>query len=134
MVDLGMTDGSMNLTGAESRSWRGFADTRLYDCLLRLPVALWFLTLGAIFVGDTVAAVDDIRASGLDAFSVAQLVSRICLFSFFTLIAWLTLVRARPLAQAAGLQPRVSALLGCYLVCGFGFLPANPHLGAGLPI
>jgi protein-S-isoprenylcysteine O-methyltransferase Ste14 len=134
MVDLGMADGSMNLTGAAWRSWRGFADTRLYDCLLRLPVALWFLTLGTIFVGDTVAAVDDIRASGLDAFSVAQLVSRICLFAFFTLIAWLTLVRARPLAQAAGLQPRVSALLGCYLVYGFGFLPANPHLGAGLHI
>jgi protein-S-isoprenylcysteine O-methyltransferase Ste14 len=134
MANLGMADDSVNPAAAAWRLWYAFSDTRLYDRLLRLPVALWFLSLGAIFVRDIAGAVDGIRASGLDALGAAQLVSRVCLFAFFTLIAWLTLVRSRPLAQAAGLQPRVSALLGTYLIYGLGFLPANPHLGAGLHV
>jgi protein-S-isoprenylcysteine O-methyltransferase Ste14 len=97
-------------------------------------VALWFLLLAVNAVRDIAQSIGAISESGFDALAAARLVSRICLFLFVTLIAGLTLLRARPLAQAAGLQPRLSALLGCYLVYGLVFLPPNAQLGVGLHV
>src|SRR5260221_7242496 len=134
MADLGVSQHGTSAFGGPAGVWRNLSGTRAYDLFIRGSVALWFLLLGIIFVRDIVGAVDDIRASGLEVLGLAQLVSRVCLFAFFTLIAWLTLVRARPLAQAAGLQPRVSALLGCYLLCAFAFLTPNPNIGAAFHI
>jgi protein-S-isoprenylcysteine O-methyltransferase Ste14 len=134
MADLGVSQHGTSAFGGPAAVWRNLSGTRAYDFFIRGSVALWFLLLGIIFVRDIVGAVDDIRASGLEVLGLAQLVSRVCLFSFFTLIAWLTLVRARPLAQAEGLQPRLSALLGCYLLYAFAFLTPNPNIGAGLHV
>lgn len=115
-----------------SAVWRRVAGIPGYDYFLRLVVACWFLVLGIIFVRDIGDGIGALAASGLDALGVARLVSRICLFAFFTLIAWLTLVRTRPLARAEGLQPRLSALAGCYLLYGLAFLPPNARLGLAL--
>jgi protein-S-isoprenylcysteine O-methyltransferase Ste14 len=134
MADLGVSQHGTSAVGGPAAVWRNLSGTRAYDFFIRGSVALWFLLLGIIFVRDIVGAVDDIRASGLEVLGLAQLVSRVCLFSFFTLIAWLTLVRARPLAQAEGLQPRLSALLGCYLLYAFAFLTPNPNIGAAFHI
>lgn len=134
MADLGISGHGVLGVGAPSGWWRRLAGTRGYDRLLRVVVALWFLLLAVNAVRDVAQSVALIAASGLDALAGARLASRICLFLFVTLIAGLTLLRARPLAQAEGLQPRLSALLGCYLVYGLAFLPPNAQLGAGLHI
>jgi protein-S-isoprenylcysteine O-methyltransferase Ste14 len=134
MVDLGMSQHGTSAVGGSAAVWRNLSGTRAYDLFIRGSVALWFLLLGIIFVREIADASGAIAASGLDALGVARLISRVCLFAFFTLIAWLTLVRARPLAQAAGLQPRLSALLGCYLLYAFAFLSPNPNIGAAFHI
>jgi len=134
MAELGISGHNAPGVGAPSGWWRRLAGTRGYDRLLRLAVALWFLLLAINTVRNIAQSVAVIAASGPDALAVARLVSHICLFLFVTLIAGLTLLRARPLAQAAGLQPRLSALLGCYLVYGLVFLPPNAQLGVGLHV
>src|SRR5258708_4218141 len=111
MTDLGLTGGSGG-TAVSPRLWHVLSRTRLYDVALRLAVAFWFMLLSVIFLREVAGSFQTIASSGVDGLAAARLVSRISLFSFFTLIAWLTLVRARPIAQAAGLQPRLSALLG----------------------
>jgi protein-S-isoprenylcysteine O-methyltransferase Ste14 len=134
MADLDMSDLGGHDVSLRPLSWRSITGSRRYDVVLRLVVALWFLMLGIIFVGDIADAVSEIAAAGLDALGGARLISRICLFAFFTLIAWLTVGRARPLARTAGWQPRVSALLGCYLIYGLALLPPSPHPGAALHV
>jgi protein-S-isoprenylcysteine O-methyltransferase Ste14 len=125
----------LGISGSDAGSvWRRIAGTRGYDYALRLAVACWFLALGIVFVRDIGDGIGAIAAAGLDALAAARLVSRFCLFAFFTLIAWLTLVRTRPLARAEGLQPRLSALAGCYLLYGLAFLPRNAELGVALHV
>jgi protein-S-isoprenylcysteine O-methyltransferase Ste14 len=128
MTDLGLTGGGEG-TAVSLRPWQVLTRTRLYDVGLRLAVAFWFMLLSIIFLREVAGSFQTIGASGIDGLAAARLVSRVSLFSFFTLIAWLTLVRARPIAQAAGLQPRLSALLGCYLLYALAFFPSNTQLG-----
>lgn len=114
---------------------RALSHTRTVDALARLAVAVWFMLQAANFVRDIVSTIDQPTAVWLDPLGAARLLSRTCLFFFFTMIAWLTLVRRRPLAQAPGWQPRVAALLGTYLLYALPFFPQQdlgiaPHLAA----
>jgi protein-S-isoprenylcysteine O-methyltransferase Ste14 len=132
MAEVGISTHDACGVGAPSHWWRRLTGTSGYDRFVRIVVALWFLLIAVNSVHDIAQSVSVIAVSGLDPLGGARLVSRICLFLFVTLIAALTLLRARPLAQAEGLQPRLSALLGCYLVYGLAFLPPNAQLGVGL--
>lgn len=132
MAELRMSGSGTGAASLAPALWRHIAGSRGYDKALRFLIACWFLVLGIVFVREIGAGLGAIAASGLDALGAARLVSRICLFAFFTLIAWLTLVRTRPLAQAAGLQPRLTALAGCYLLYGLALLPQNAQIGVAL--
>ena len=106
----------------------GFSGERARDLLTRFAVALWFMVQAVNFVRDIAERLGAAGWLDLNALTAAQLLSRTCLFFFFTLIAWLTLVRSRPVAQAPGVQPRVSALLGAYLLYFLPFLPEHEDL------
>src|SRR4051794_40547204 len=118
MAEVGISTHDACGVGAPSHWWRRLTGTSGYDRFVRIVVALWFLLIAVNSVHDIAQSVSVIAVSGLAPLGGARLVSRICLFLFVTLTAALTLLRARPLAQAGGLQPRLSALLGCYLVYG----------------
>src|SRR5258708_20255982 len=108
----------------------GFSGERTRDVLTRFAVSLWFLVQAVNFVRDIAERLGVAGGLDLDALTASRLLSRTCLFFFFTLIAWLTLVRSRPVARAPGVQPRVSALLGTYLLYLLPFLPEQ-ELGLG---
>src|ERR1043166_1457167 len=95
---------------------QGFAGEHLRDVLTRFAVSLWFFVQAINFVREIAERLGDAGTLDVDARTAVHLLSRTCLFLFFTLIAWLTLVRSRPVARASGVQPRVSALLGAYLL------------------
>src|ERR1700686_3296227 len=105
---------------------------QISDILTRLVVALWFMVQGTNFVRAITSTVSQSGVLGLDALGAAGLGAQICLFFFFMMMAWLTLVRPRPVAKAPGWRPRVTALLGTYLLYGLPFLPAPENLGIGL--
>jgi protein-S-isoprenylcysteine O-methyltransferase Ste14 len=98
------------------------------DRLIRWIVASWFLLLAvtiAFGIGTVLAA--DTALTELD---YARLASKACLLSFLAMMGYLTLVRDTPVAQAAGWQPRVSALVGTNLVfIGILFLAPRTDLG-----
>jgi protein-S-isoprenylcysteine O-methyltransferase Ste14 len=135
MTDVGSVRADEPASSGERRE-RGFSGNRASDILVRLAIALWFLVQGANLVRLIAGTVSQSGLLGLDALGVAQIGAKICIFFFFTTIAVLTLVRARPVAKAQGWQPRVAALLGTYLLYALPFLPAQeslaiaPHLVA----
>jgi protein-S-isoprenylcysteine O-methyltransferase Ste14 len=97
------------------------------DRLIRIGVSAWFFVLASFSINQILAT----KATALDTLGWARLISTISLVSFYLMIAWLTMVRPRPLAQASGWLPRVAALFGTWLfVVGTLFLPHRNDLSA----
>jgi protein-S-isoprenylcysteine O-methyltransferase Ste14 len=95
------------------------------EWLIRIGVSVWFFVLASFSINQILAT----KATALDTLGWARLISTISLVSFFLMIAWLTMVRPRPLAQARGWFPRVAALFGTWLfLIGTLFLPHRTDL------
>jgi protein-S-isoprenylcysteine O-methyltransferase Ste14 len=62
---------------------------------------------------------------------LADLLARTGVLLFFVLAALLVLIRLRPLSKAPGLQPRLSALAGSFLLLGVALFPRH-DLSIGL--
>ena len=93
--------------------------------LIDIALALWFAILACVVISDFVGT----RAAPGSLPAVARMLSKGCVFSFYVMLASATLIRAKPLAKAAGWFPRASALLGTYLSFALPFLPARTDLG-----
>jgi protein-S-isoprenylcysteine O-methyltransferase Ste14 len=103
-------------------------DWLTHDRLMRVLVVAWFFVVEVVLFARFLVA---IRASTLfDAPGIVRLLASACLLLFVAMMAWLTIIREQPRLKAAGLQPRVSALIGTnlILVCMF-FLPVRGPLG-----
>ncbi len=108
---------------------RRIADSRAYDLAIRLSIALWSMFLAITYCRAFGLILAEAEISGLDGIAATRLLSKSCLFFFFILIAWITLVRARPVAKSDGVQPRATAMIGTYLLFGLIFLPLREDLG-----
>ncbi|MBV9521696.1 MAG: isoprenylcysteine carboxylmethyltransferase family protein [Alphaproteobacteria bacterium] len=107
------------------------ARSRAYDAALRLGIALWFLLLAAWYAEAVGHALHHAQIFGWDAATATQLVAKSCLFLFVVMIAAITLARARPVARTRGVLPRLSAMLGTYLLYGLALLPMRSDLALG---
>ena len=90
-----------------------------YEWLVNRAVTAWFLFLAYVMGASLVErARGAFAAAGgmVDLHTIADLLARLCMLMFFCLAAWLTLVRAQPLAKASGLKPRIAALVGVTLL------------------
>jgi protein-S-isoprenylcysteine O-methyltransferase Ste14 len=95
------------------------------DRLVNAGLALWFFTLAFIFSVDLMGT----RAAPDTTLDAARILSKSCVFLFYVMLAWAALIRAKPLARAAGWQPCAAALLGTYLSFALPFLPVRADLG-----
>jgi len=90
--------------------------TRAYDWLMRLPLlgyAVFFATLQMAGLARYVNEPDPARPLALYAIGM---VMRLSTITFLLLLAAATILRARPTGKARGLEPRVSAFAGAFLV------------------
>jgi protein-S-isoprenylcysteine O-methyltransferase Ste14 len=90
--------------------------SRVYDLLMRLPLlgyAVFFATLQMAGLARYVHEPDAARPLALYALGM---VMRLSTVSFLMLLAAATILRARPTGKARGLEPRVSAFAGAFLV------------------
>jgi protein-S-isoprenylcysteine O-methyltransferase Ste14 len=118
---------------AATASWRerllrGLTHAPAYEWLVNRAVTAWFLFLASVMGSSLAGRVTQLRAApnALDVHAVADLLARACMLMFFCLAAWLTLVRAQPLAKASGFRPRMAALVGVTLL--FAIDPLCPRL------
>jgi protein-S-isoprenylcysteine O-methyltransferase Ste14 len=87
-----------------------------YDWLMRVPMATWAIFVAMFQVIDLenyVAKTDPGLPNTVYAINIAMRVSGI---AFLILIAASVLLRARAAGKARGLEPRISALIGTFLI------------------
>jgi protein-S-isoprenylcysteine O-methyltransferase Ste14 len=97
--------------------------TRIYDLLMRVPLvgyAVFFATLQMASLARYVHEGDAERSVAVHTMGTAMRLSTI---AFLLLLAAATILRARPRRKARGLEPRISALIGAFLVYAFPLFP-----------
>ena len=93
----------------------------LLDALARCAVVLWFGAFAAFIAAPGI--VKACQGLAFDALAIMRLVSSASLLGFYLLIVALTLIRARPAAKLPGVQARIEAALGAFLIYALPFLP-----------
>jgi protein-S-isoprenylcysteine O-methyltransferase Ste14 len=106
-----------------SRGFARFQHSRVYDLLMRVPLlgyAIFFATLQMAGLARYVHEADAARPLAVYAIGMAMRLSTI---AFLLLLAAATILRARPTGKARGLEPRISALIGAFLVYAIPLFP-----------
>src|SRR5215469_16606612 len=80
--------------------YQRISDTRLYDSLVRLVIVAWSLFLATAYIQGIGRILDGVGDAGIGFGTVAQLLSKTCLFLFFITIAFVTMVRMRPVKRS----------------------------------
>jgi protein-S-isoprenylcysteine O-methyltransferase Ste14 len=107
--------------------------SRLYDVLMRLPLLIWSIFLSLVTI---VGLQQYVRQSGRDlpdVLYILNIVMRLSVIAYLIVIAATLLVRARPAAKARGLEPRISAVVGTFLITVIVLFPRR-ELSAGAEI
>jgi protein-S-isoprenylcysteine O-methyltransferase Ste14 len=97
--------------------------SRGYDALMRLPMVAWAMFVAMFQVIDLqqyIAKVDPMLPDTVYAINIAMRLSGI---AFLILIATSVLLRGRPAGKARGIEPRVSALIGTFLITAIVLFP-----------
>ena len=110
--------------GDLKRKTRRFADwdfvalqqSRLYDVLMRLPLLMWSIFLGLVTIVGLQQYVRQSSRELPDVVYILNIVMRLSVIVYLVVIAATLLVRVRPAAKARGVEPRISALIGTFLL------------------
>lgn len=94
----------------------------MYDRLMRLPFLGWVLFSAAI---QSTGLIRYANAISLDPVAVIHIGMRISAIAFLLLLAAAMLLRCSPSAKASGMEPRVSALAGTFLIYGVVLFPRH---------
>src|SRR6516225_10838818 len=105
----------------------GFTLTRLqkssvYDVVMRLPVLAWSLVLAlalAVELARYWYAADPALAGAI----VLNIAMRLSMIGYLVILAATVVVRTPPIGKARGAEPRVSALLGSFLISAVVLFP-----------
>jgi protein-S-isoprenylcysteine O-methyltransferase Ste14 len=97
--------------------------SRVYDALMRLPILIYGTLIGwASLMGlaKYVGTADPTLPNAVYGINIAMRVSSI---AFLILLAIMTVVRRRARGKARGVEPRISALAGTFLVSAVALFP-----------
>jgi protein-S-isoprenylcysteine O-methyltransferase Ste14 len=100
-----------------------FRASRAYDLLMRLPMVAWCVASAAFAAAGFLKyerEVDPMLPDGLYAVNVAM---QLAVIAFLITIAATVVMRERPREKARGWEPRMSALIGTFLVSAIVFFP-----------
>jgi len=95
----------------------------IYDLLMRLPFSCWVLACAAAQSSGLVQYVNETPISAGAAIHIALRLSTIL---FLLLLGIACVLRTRPSTKASGLEPRISALAGTFLIYGIALFPRCP--------
>lgn len=98
-------------------------DSRTYDLLMRLPLMLWSMFCATLQMAGLARHLREANPALPFAAHAVNLAMRVSTIAFLLLLAASVLLRARPTGKARGLEPRVSAFAGAFLVYAIPFFP-----------
>ena len=94
--------------------------TNAYDLFMRLPFLGWVLFCATA----QLLGFWHVMSSGsMDCVYAIGIAMRLSTIAFLLLIAAAIIFRTRPSAKARGLEPRISASIGTFLIYGMGMFP-----------
>jgi protein-S-isoprenylcysteine O-methyltransferase Ste14 len=105
----------------------------VYDALMRLPILIYGTILGWVSVlglAQYPYSADPSLPSAVYGINIAM---RVCNIAFFVLLALAAVVRGRARERARGIEPRISALTGTFLVYAVALF-SRRELSAGSEI
>jgi protein-S-isoprenylcysteine O-methyltransferase Ste14 len=109
--------------GLRRETWRfagwhfvALQQSRLYDMLMRLPMLLWSVFLGLVTVMGLQQYVGQADPTLPGAVYILNIAMRISVIAYLVVIAATVMVRTRPARKARGIEPRISALIGTFLL------------------
>jgi protein-S-isoprenylcysteine O-methyltransferase Ste14 len=92
----------------------------MYDTLMRLPLLGWgFFAATAQLAG----LIQLMNTKSVDVVSAVHIAMRLSMIAFILLTSAAVLLRTRPSGKASGLEPRISALTGSFMVYGMLLFP-----------
>jgi protein-S-isoprenylcysteine O-methyltransferase Ste14 len=94
----------------------------MYDALMRLPLLGWGLLAAT---GQLAGIIHLINTGSVDFVYAIHIAMRLSMIAFILLTSAAVLLRTRPSGKASGLEPRISALAGSFMVYGMLLFP--PH-------
>jgi hypothetical protein len=97
--------------------------SRAYDLAMRLPLLGWSAVCTTVWVSGPAQYARGADPGLPDAVWAINLAMRLSTIAFLVLLAASVLLRARPSGKARGLEPRVSALVGTFIVYTFSLFP-----------
>ena len=94
----------------------------MYDLLMRLPLLVWaslcaLRQFAGLLLYTNIAAVDLVTA--------VHVTMRLSMITFMLLVAAVVAFRSRPSGKASGIEPRISALVGSFIMYGVVFFPPS---------
>jgi len=106
--------------------------SRAWDIAARATGASCLAFLDAAAYSAILATIGRLHAPGVDTATIFALVAHVCLFLLLLIETTLIVCRPRAVAKAIGIQPRVSALLGTWLMLLVVLFPIRTDLPASL--
>ena len=112
-------------SGSATRAWfHELSSTRGYDLVVR-GIFICGILFSALPSAVGVATRLGGHPGAWDLALLADVLARTGVLLFFVLAALLVLVRVRPVSKAHGLQPRLSALAGSFLLMSMALFPRH---------
>jgi protein-S-isoprenylcysteine O-methyltransferase Ste14 len=90
--------------------------SRLYDVLMRLPMFIWSIVLGLVTLVSLQQYIWQADPMLPGAVYILNIVMRASVIAYLVVIAATVVVRTRPVRKARGIEPRISALIGTFLL------------------
>lgn len=90
--------------------------SRFYDVLMRLPMFIWSIVLGLVTLVSLQQYIWQADPMLPGAVYILNVVMRASVIAYLVVIAATVVVRTRPVRKARGMEPRISALIGTFLL------------------
>ena len=97
--------------------------SRLYDVLMRLPMLMWSAFLGLVTVVGLQQYMRQADPALPGAVYILNVAMRLSVIAYLVVIAATVLLRMRPTRKARGVEPRISALIGTFLLTAVVVFP-----------
>jgi protein-S-isoprenylcysteine O-methyltransferase Ste14 len=96
---------------------------RGYDVLMRLPMLMWSIFLALVTLVGLQQYLRQADPTLPAAVYVLNIAMRASVIAYLVVIAATVVVRMRPARKARGMEPRISALIGTFLLTVFAVFP-----------
>ena len=91
-------------------------ESRAYDLVMRVPLLCWSTFCAIVQMASLNRYIHDIGTALPFAASSIKLAMMLSTIGFLLVLAAAVLLRARPIGKAHGLEPRISAFIGTFLI------------------